>query len=141
VDEVVALANAAPRFELLLLAVFAAVALLLAATGIYGVMSYIVSRRTNEIGIRMSLGASTTDVLRLVVKDGMALALIGAATGLVIALALSRYMSTLLYGVRATDPVIFGVVTVSLLAVALAGTCIPARRAMRIDPVIALRHD
>jgi ABC-type antimicrobial peptide transport system permease subunit len=71
----------------------------------------------------------------------MALALIGAATGLVIALALSRYMSTLLYGVRATDPVIFGVVTVSLLAVALAGTCIPAQRAMRIDPVIALRHD
>ena len=116
-------------------------ALLLAATRIYGVMSYVVSRRTNEIGIRMSLGASRGSVLALVLKDGMALALVGAASGLVIAFTLGRFMSKVLYAVKPTDPLTFLIVVPALLGVALAATFIPARRAMRIDPVIALRHD
>ena len=140
-DAVVADANAQPRFEMLLLAVFAAVALALAAVGIYGVMSYSVSRRTHEIGIRLSLGANRGDVLGLVVRQGMTLALAGSAAGLVGALLLSRLMTNMLYGVRPNDPLIFAGVAFVLGLVALLATYIPARRATRIDPMIALRYE
>ena len=140
-DAVVADANAQPRFEMLLLGIFAAVALLLAAVGIYGVMSYAVSRRTHEIGIRVSLGANPADVVLLVVRQGMALALIGSAAGIVGALGLSRLMKSLLYGVNPIDPVVFLGVTILLLVVAMAASYLPARRAMRVDPMIALRYE
>jgi putative ABC transport system permease protein len=140
-DRVVADANAQPRFEMLLLAVFAAVALALAAVGIYGVMSYSVSRRTHEIGIRLSLGASRADVLRLVVRQGMVLVLAGSAAGMVGALLLSRLMTDMLYGVRPNDPFIFAGVVMVLGLVALVATYVPARRATRIDPMVALRYE
>ena len=140
-DAVVADANEGPRFEMLLLAVFAAVALALAAVGIYGVMSYSVSRRTHEIGIRLSLGASRADVLRLVVRQGMALALAGSLAGMVGALLLSRLMTNMLYGVRPTDPFIFAGVATVLGLVALVATYVPAWRATRIDPMTALRYE
>jgi putative ABC transport system permease protein len=137
----VTLANAQPRFYLVLLATFAAIALLLAAVGIYGVMSYSVSRRTHEIGIRIALGARQRDVLGMVVGHGMALALLGALAGLAGALALTRVMASLLYGVRPDDPATFAAVAAVLSAVALAANFIPARRAMRVDPMVALRHE
>jgi predicted permease len=140
-DGVVADANAQPRFEMLLLAVFAAVALTLAGVGIYGVMSYSVSRRTHEIGIRLSLGASRANVLRLVVRQGMVLALAGSAAGMAGALLLSRLMTNMLYGVRPTDPLIFAGVAIVLGLVALVATYLPARRATRIDPMVALRYE
>ena len=140
-DDVVAEANAEPRFEMALLGVFAGVALLLAAVGIYGVMSYSVERRTHEIGIRISLGASRTDVLRLVVRQGMVLALAGSAAGIVGALLLSRLMTKLLYGVQPTDPLTFTGVSVLLTFVALAANYLPARRATRVDPMVALRYE
>jgi len=140
-DRVVADANAEPRFEMLLLGIFAAIALLLAAVGIYGVMSYSVSRRTHEIGIRISLGASRADVLQMVVRQGMAQALAGTAAGVAGALLLSRLMAGMLYGVRPTDPVTFAGVGIVLGLAALAATCVPARNATRIDPMAALRHE
>jgi putative ABC transport system permease protein len=140
-DAVVADANAQPRFEMLLLGIFAAVALLLAAVGIYGVMSYAVSRRTHEIGIRVSLGASRADVVLLVIRQGMVLALIGSAVGILGALGLSRLMKSLLYGVKPIDPLIFCGVTILLMMVAMAASYLPARRAMRVDPMIALRYE
>ncbi len=140
-DDVVAVANAQPRFEMTLLAAFAGVALLLAAVGIYGVMSYSVARRTHEIGIRISLGASRTDVLRMVIRQAMILALTGSAVGIIGALLLSRLMTSFLYGVRPTDPVTFSGVAIMLAIVALAASYIPARRAMRVDPMIALRYE
>ena len=140
-DGVVAEATAQPRFEMLLLGVFAIVALALAAVGIYGVMSYSVSRRTHEIGIRISLGASRADVLVMVVRQGMILALSGSAAGIAGALLLSRLMAKLLYGVVPTDPITFVAVAALLLIVALAASCVPAARAVRVNPMIALRHE
>jgi putative ABC transport system permease protein len=140
-DGVVAGANALPRFEMLLLGVFAAVALLLAAVGIYGVMSYSVSRRTHEIGIRISLGASRAEVLRMMMMQGMVQALAGTLAGLAGALQLSQLMAKMLYGVRPTDPVTFGSVAIVLGLAALLAICVPAHKATRIEPMMALRHE
>jgi putative ABC transport system permease protein len=138
-DQVVAESTAEPRFYLLLLGAFAAVALILAAVGIYGVMSYSVSRRTHEIGIRMALGAQTSDVVKLVVGHGITLAFVGVGAGVLGALTLTRMMSGLLYGVRASDPATFVAVGLALSAVAVAASYIPARRAPKVDPMVALR--
>lgn len=138
-DGVVSEANAQPRFEMLLLTIFAAVALVLAAVGIYGVISYSASRRTHEIGVRMSLGATRGDVLLLVVRQGMWLAVAGSVAGIAGALLLSRLMAKLLYGVQPTDPATFGAVALGLGVVAMLACYIPARRAMHIDPMAALR--
>ena len=140
-ERVVADATAQPRFEVLLLGVFAAIALLLAAVGIYGVMNYAVSRRTREIGIRMSLGASRTAVLRMVVQQAAVQALAGSVAGLVGALLLGRLMANMLYGVRPTDPVTFGAVAMVLAFAALFATYVPARKASRIEPMVALRNE
>jgi predicted permease len=140
-DEVVAEKNAQPRFEMLLLGVFAMVALLLAAVGIYGVMSYSVSRRTREIGIRVSLGANSADVLRMIVRQGMKQALFGTVVGVAGALLLARLMANMLYGVRPTDPVTFAGVAIVLASVALLATLVSARKATRIEPMSALRND
>jgi putative ABC transport system permease protein len=139
--EVVQLANARPRFTLVLLAVFAAVALVLAAVGVYGVMSYAVSRRTHEIGVRLALGAAPTLVVQMIVREGLTVALAGAAVGLAGALLLTRSMASLLYGVTAKDPLTFGVVSLTLIGVALLATYLPARQAARTDPLRALRGD
>jgi predicted permease len=140
-DEVVARATASPRFYLLLLGSFAAAALALAAVGIYGVMSYSVARRTNEIGIRMALGAQPGDVLRLVMREAVGVAALGGAAGLLIAMLLTRLMGGLLYGVGATDPVTFAAVGATLTFVALVATYVPARHAVRVDPLSALRAE
>ncbi len=138
---IVAQANARARFQMLLLAAFAGAAALLAAVGIYGVMSYAVSKRTREIGVRMALGAEPGQVLRLVVGQGMAVALAGAGAGLVAALLLTRLMASLLYGVGATDPPTYASVAALLLAIALTASWLPARRAAHIDPMKALRSE
>ncbi len=138
---VVAHATAEPRFYLVLLGAFAAVAIVLAAVGIYGVMSYSVSRRTHEIGIRIALGAEPATVRRIIVRQGMTLAAAGTGVGVVVALALTRLMSGLLYGVRPSDLTTFVSVAVALGLVALAASYFPARRATRIDPLTALRAE
>ena len=140
-SEVVREANAQPRFEMLLLGAFGGVALLLAAVGIYGVMNYAVARRTREIGIRMSLGATRAQMLRMVLAQGLKQALIGAMIGLAGALMLSRLMGKMLYGVRPTDPLTFCGVAIVLGAAATLAICVPARRATHIEPIVALRHE
>jgi len=140
-DELLGTSVAPRRFNMLLLGIFAGVALALAAVGLYGVMSYSVSWRTHEIGIRMALGAKRADVLRLVVRQGMTMTLIGLAIGLAGAFLLSRVMVGLLYGVSHNDPLTFAGVSIVLLGVALLACLIPARRATRVDPIVALRTE
>jgi putative ABC transport system permease protein len=129
------------RLNMVLLSIFATVALLLAAVGIYGVMSYSVSQRTNEMGVRIALGAQATDVLMLVLKQGLRVAAFGMTVGIAAALALTRLMSSLLFGVSATDPFAFGAVAIALTIVTLVACYIPARRATRVDPMTALRNE
>jgi putative ABC transport system permease protein len=136
--EVVAESLAQARFNTLLMSVFAAVALLLAVIGIYGVMAYSVAQRAHEIGIRQALGAQSRDVLKLVLAQGVKLALLGVGLGLAAAFGLTRLMKTLLFGVSATDPLTFVVIALLLLAVTLIACWLPARRATKVDPMIAL---
>jgi putative ABC transport system permease protein len=140
-DELMAVSLAQERFNMLLLGLFAALALILAAVGIYGAMAYAVSQRTHEIGIRTALGAQRRDVLRLVMGDGAKIALFGIASGIAGALALTRLMASLLFEVKPTDPATFAGVAILLALVALAACYIPARRAMRVDPMVALRYE
>lgn len=133
--------RAEPRLYTLLLGVFAVIALLLASIGIYGVMSYSVTERTHEIGIRMALGAGQADVLGFVIKQGLTLTMIGLAIGVAVSLALTRLMESLLFGVSSTDPLTFVVISLLLAIVSIFATYLPARRATRVDPMIALRYE
>jgi putative ABC transport system permease protein len=140
-DEVVSQSVAPRRFNMFLITIFASVALLLALVGVYGVLAYSVGRRTAEIGLRVALGATPGKVLTLIVGQGMRPIFMGIGIGLVGALALSRFGSSLLFGVKAADPVTYGAVTLLVIAAALLSCYVPARRALRVDPVAALRQE
>jgi predicted permease len=129
------------RFAMLALVVFAGFALLLAMIGIYGVISYSVAQRTSELGIRLALGARQVDVLRLVLSAGFKLALIGIGIGLVLSFAVTRFLSSLLFGVRSTDLVTFGALSLLLVVISLLACYLPARRATKVDPLVALRYE
>jgi putative ABC transport system permease protein len=140
-DEVIGRSIAERRFTMLLLASFASVAVLLAAIGVYGVLAYLVSQRTQEIGVRLAIGATPADVVRMFVREGAGLTLVGVAAGLAGSLAVTRALSTLLFGVTTTDPITFAVVAGTLGLVALLASYLPARRAAKVDPMTALRMD
>jgi putative ABC transport system permease protein len=132
---------AVDRMIAVLLSIFGGVALLLAAIGIYGVMAYAVAQRTREIGIRLALGAERSDILTMIVRRGLTLALVGAGIGLALAFALTRVVKTLLFGISATDPLTFSAISILLVAVALLASYFPARRATKVDPMSALRNE
>jgi putative ABC transport system permease protein len=140
-EEIVSDSVARQRFSMLLLGAFAGLALVLAAVGIYGVMSYSVAQRTREIGIRMTLGAQRSDVMKMTIGQGLRLVLTGVAIGLAGAFVLTRVMSTLLFGVSPTDPVTFITISIVLIGVAVLASYIPALRATRVDPMFALRYE
>jgi predicted permease len=140
-EEIVSRSISKQRLTMFLLTAFSALALVLSSVGIYGVISYLTGQRTHEIGVRVALGASRSDVLRMVLGDGMRITLIGVAIGLAAAFGLTRLITTLIYGVGAADPITFAAVAILLSAIALFACYIPARRAMRVDPMIALRYE
>jgi putative ABC transport system permease protein len=140
-DQVFAAAISQERFQALLLGLFAALALVLACVGLYGVISYSVAQRTHEIGVRMALGARPHDVLRLVLRQGMGLTIVGLVVGIAVGLLATRVLSDMLFGVTARDPLTFVGVPALLLLVAFLACYIPARRATRIDPLVALRYE
>ena len=140
-EELRSISIALYSFSSVMLAIFAGVALILAAVGIYGVMAFAVTQRTQEIGIRMALGAKGTDVLKLVLRHGMSMALLGIGIGLAGAWALTRFLSKLLVGISTTDLLTFSIVTFTLLVAALLACYLPARRATKVDPLVALRYE
>jgi putative ABC transport system permease protein len=140
-DQLLARTLSEAKFRLLLFGLFGVLALVLAAIGIYGVMATSVSQRTHEIGLRMALGAQKRDVLRLIIRQGMTSVIVGIGAGLAFAFALTRLMSTLLFGVTPTDPATLALITILLGIVALLACYLPARRAMKVDPLVALRYE
>ena len=140
-ERLIAETTTEPRFYLILLSIFAAIALILSAVGVYGVMSYAVSQRRHEIGVRMALGARAADVVKLVVGQGLALALVGVAFGLAGSFALTRTLKNMLSTVDATDPTVFSGIALMIIVVALLASLIPARRAVKVNPVVALRQE
>ena len=140
-DTRIAIANAGPRSQAMLLGIFGALGFALAVIGVYGVMNYLVSLRTREFGIRMAIGATPQQVLRSVIAFGLRITLVGVVIGVLCGFALTRFMSSLLFGIESTDSLTFTAVPVALTVVAMAACYIPARRATRVDPVTALRYE